>query len=267
MNHKRTGHGKPLMLIHGLGSSLRTWDTILDPLAAQREVVAIDLPGFGATPPLSGKPTIAALTDAVVAFLGDHDLRGVDVVGSSMGGRIALELARRGEVGATVALDPGGFWTPGEVRFFELSVGASIRLVRALAPAMPFLTGNAAGRTMLFAQFSARPWALPADATLNEMRDFASSPTIMQTLHELVHGPTQEGAPRGSTPGPITIGWGRSDRVTLPSQAQRAQERFPGARLHWFHRCGHFPHWDAPEVTSRLILDATAQTAGHPVAA
>lgn len=258
MNHKRTGHGKPLLLIHGLGSSLRTWDTILDPLAAQREVVAIDLPGFGGTPPLSGKPTIAALTDAVVAFLKEHDLHGIDVAGSSMGARIALELARRGDVGAAVALDPGGFWKAGEVRFFELSIGASIRLVRALQPAMPFMTANPVTRTLLFAQFSARPWQLPAGTTLNEMRDFASSPTIMETLHELVHGPAQEGAPEGSTRGPIVIGWGRSDRVTLPSQAQRAQELFPGSRLHWFDRAGHFPHWDAPGATARLILEATA---------
>ncbi|MGI8430524.1 MAG: alpha/beta fold hydrolase [Solirubrobacteraceae bacterium] len=95
------------------------------------------------------------------------------------------------------------------------------------------------------------------------MRDFAASPTIMPTLHELVHGPIQEGASRGSTRGPVTIGWGRSDRVTLPRQAQRAQNLFPGARLHWFSRCGHFPHWGVPDATSRLILDATAQTAGR----
>ncbi|MGI8430523.1 MAG: alpha/beta fold hydrolase [Solirubrobacteraceae bacterium] len=119
MHHARTGHGKPLLLIHGLGSSLRTWDTIRESLAAQREVVAIDLPGFGATPPLAGKPTIAALTDAIVTFLTESELSGVDVVGSSMGARIALELARRGEVGATVALAPGGFWTPSEGRSFD----------------------------------------------------------------------------------------------------------------------------------------------------
>ena len=57
---------------------------------------------------------------------------------------------------------------------------------------------------------------------------------------------------------PLVIGWGRIDRVCLPRQAARAQQLFPDARLHWFERCGHFPHWDAPEETARLILDTTA---------
>lgn len=77
-----------------------------------------------------------------------HDLLGVDVVGSSMGARLALELARRGEVGATVALDPGGFWSGGERWVFGTSVALSIRLVRALGPLIPFLTGNPVTRTL-----------------------------------------------------------------------------------------------------------------------
>jgi pimeloyl-ACP methyl ester carboxylesterase len=56
----------------------------------------------------------------------------------------------------------------------------------------------------------------------------------------------------------MAIGWGRQDRVTLPRQAWRAQAAFPSARLHWFERCGHFPHWDQPAATVRLIEDTTA---------
>ena len=132
MHHVRRGTGAPFLLIHGLGGSWRTWDTIVEALVAQREVIAVDLPGFGRTPPLPGPPTIAALADALAAFLTDHRLTGVDVVGTSMGARLALELARRGEVGATVALDPGGLWKPWERRVFSGSVGLSIRLIRLL---------------------------------------------------------------------------------------------------------------------------------------
>ena len=57
---------------------------------------------------------------------------------------------------------------------------------------------------------------------------------------------------------PLVIGWGRLDRVCFPRQAARAQQLFPDARLHWFERCGHFPHWDAPEETARLILETTS---------
>lgn len=68
MHHVRRGSGKPLLLVPGLGATWRSWDTIADALAREREVIAIDLPGFGATPPLSGEVSIATRTDAVVAF-------------------------------------------------------------------------------------------------------------------------------------------------------------------------------------------------------
>lgn len=257
MHHVRTGRGTPLLLIHGLGGSHRSWATVLDQLAAQREVIAVDLPGHGATPPLGGEVSIATMADAVTAFLAAQGLTGVDVVGSSMGARLVLELARRGVVGAVVSLAPGGFWEGWERTFFGTTIGLSSRLVRLLQPVMPMLTGTAAGRTMLFAQFSPRPWSLPPDVLLQEMRDYAAAPAFDPLLHSLVHGPEQEGIPAGARTAPIVIGWGRQDGVCLPRQAPRALARFPDATLHWFDGCGHFPHWDVPDETVRLILDST----------
>ena len=92
---------------------------------------------------------------------------------------------------------------------------------------------------------------------LDEMRSYASSPCFDALLDELANGPPQEGAPKGSLRHPLVIGWGRQDRVCLPQQAARAEAAFPDARLHWFERCGHFPHWDQPAATARLILDST----------
>ncbi len=262
LHHVRRGSGPPLLLIHGLGSSWRSWDPILPALEPEREVIAVDLPGFGETPPLAGEVSIATLADALEGFLTMHELDGVDVVGSSMGARLALELARRGCVGATVALDPGGFWTARQRRIFGASVGASVRLVRALAPVLPMLTGNPVGRTLLFGQFSARPWRLDPDAALRELRSFDASPSLDAALRALVQGPPQAGMALGAARGPIVIGWGRRDLVCLPSQAARAMELFPDARLHWFEACGHFPQWDVPEQTSRLILESTARQSG-----
>ena len=260
LNFVQRGQGKPLLLIHGLGGNWRSWETILDDLAAERAVIAIDLPGFGETPPLPGEVSIATLADAIAAFLIEHDLDGVDVVGSSMGARLALELARRGMVGATVALDPGGFWNTWQRGFFGATIGLSIRLVRLLQPLMPVITGSPLGRTLLFAQFSARPWRLSPTVTLHEMQSYAAAPSLDAALHALVHGPTQRGLAAQAMRGPITIVWGRDDRVCLPGQAELALARFPGARLVWFDACGHFPYWDRPQETTRLILDNTGQT-------
>jgi pimeloyl-ACP methyl ester carboxylesterase len=256
MHFRRQGSGRPLLLVHGI-SQLRNWDPVVPALAAQREVIAVDLPGFGASPPLAGEVTIASLTDAVQEFAVEQGIPDVDVVGSSMGARIALEMARRGHRGAVVALDPGGFWTDTQVRIFGATVGGSLKLVRAIDPVLPALTRSAAGRTALLLQFSAKPWRLDKNLVLTELRAFKRSPSLDAAMHALVHGPKQEGAPAGSLQAPVTIGWGRSDRVTVPSQAGRALEHFPDATLHWFDASGHFPHWDQPAETIRLILDST----------
>lgn len=255
LNHIRRGAGESLLLIHGLGGSWRSWEPVLDGLAAEREVIAPDLPGHGDTPPLDGETSIETLADSVTDFMDAQDLTGVDVVGNSMGGRLVLELARRGEVGDTVALDPGGFWEGWERYFFFATIAPSIRLVRALQPVMDSLTESAVGRTLLLAQLSARPWDLPADVALEELRTFADSPVFDELVNGLAFGPPQEGT--DSTPGSVVIGWGRKDRLTLPRQAGRAMERFPEARLYWFDKAGHYPHWDCPEEATRLILQTT----------
>ncbi len=258
MNYIRRGTGTPLLLIHGLGGSWRSWTPVLDGLAAERDVIAVDLPGFGATPPLPGEVSIRTLADALTDFLRENNLLGIDAVGSSMGARLVLELARRGGVlGRVVSLDPGGFWRGWEVPFFYYSVYFSVKLVRVLQPVMPVLTGSALGRTVLFPQFSPRPWDLSPSVTLTEMRSFAASPSFDELLHNLAYGEKQRGAPLHSIKNTLVIGWGRQDRVCLPGQARVALDLFPDAFIYWFERCGHFPQWDQPAETIRLILDVT----------
>lgn len=257
LNHVRRGSGSPLLLVHGLGAGWRSWSPILDALAERREVIAVDLPGFGETPPLTGEVSIASLTDSVADFIREQGLDGVSTVGQSMGGRIVLELARRGVGGDTVALDPGGFWSNREVAVFGATLRPSIALVRVLRGVLPTLLDSRVGRTLLLAQLSARPWALSRETVLPDVRGLADSPATGAALAALIKGPKQQGAPAGSVPGRVTIGWGRRDLVTLPRQAARATELFPDAVLHWFDRCGHFPQWDAPLEATRLILVKT----------
>lgn len=257
MHFERHGSGRPMLLVHGLGSGLRNWDPVVPALAAERDVIIVDLPGFGETAPLDGEVSIATLTDAVERFIQTEGLPDVDLVGSSMGARMVLEMARRGHAGSTVALDPGGFWTNRQVAVFGATIKASIALVRRIQPALPALTRNPAGRTALLAQFSAKPWKLDPDLVLTELRGFKTAPSLDATLRALVFGPKQEGAPAGSLKGKVVIGWGRQDKVTLPSQAKTASSLFPDATLHWFDDCGHFPHWDQPAQAARLILDST----------
>ena len=250
-----TGSGAPLVLVHGLGGRRQSWDPVLPALAAQRQVVALDLPGHGESAALEGELTFARLCDALEEHLVAGGLAQADLVGSSMGARMVLELARRGTGRHVVALDPGGFWSAGERAVFGASVKASFALVRALAPALPAVVGTAAGRTALLPQFSPRPWAVPEAVALADLQAIATTPELFSTLSALLDSGPQEG---GATPGRVVLGWGRRDRVTLPRQAARAQQAFPQADVHWFARCGHFPVWDSPDETARMVLAATA---------
>ncbi len=258
MHYERRGAGKPLLLIHGIGGSWRSWNTVLDYLAKQRDVIALDLPGHGNTPPLAGKVSISTLADAVTGFLIENNLLGIDAAGSSMGARLVLELVRRGGVlGAVVSLNPGGFWRGWEIPFFYNTIAVSIRLVRLLQPVMSKIAYSAIGRSLLLVQFSSNPAKLPAQLVLDEMNSYAASPSFNKLLRNLAYGEKQKGCQRYSITKPLVIGWGRKDRVCFPKQAKIAIKLFPDAKLHWFEKCGHFPHWDVPQQTAELILSAT----------
>ena len=256
MHHTRTGRGKPLLLVHGLGGTRHSWAPILPSLVVRREVIVLDLPGHGQTPAAADSGTFAGLARSLDEWLSRESLTGVDMVGSSMGGRLVLEMARRGRSGAVVALDPGGFWRGWERTFFKTTIGASIRLVRGLRPAVPAIARNAAGRTALMAQLSARPWKLEPSLVSGELKSFVETKTFDALVADLANGPAQEGMSEGRAP--VVIGWGRKDRLCLPRQAYRALAAFPKAKLHWFESSGHFPLWDQPNETVRVILDATA---------
>ena len=253
----RSGSGSPLVLLHGLGGSWRSWETVLPALAAEREVVALDLPGFaGDTPPLA-EPGLAPLTGATETWLRAQGLADVPLVGSSLGARMVLELTRRGLGHDNVALDPGGFWTAGEARAFHASIGASVRLLRRIRPVLPRVLSRPTGRTVLLPQLSARPWALDGAVVTRELTGYADSPSFSPVLDDIAFGARPQGAPAGTARGRLTIGWGRRDRVTLPRQAARAARAFPDATLHWFEGSGHFPMWDSPEETARVVLAST----------
>ena len=222
MHQIQRGAGRKLLLVHGLGGSWQSWSTIFDKLSAHRTVIAIDLPGHGATPAEADSGTFAGLVGSVERYIKDNGLTGIDIVGSSMGARIVLELARRGGVGNVVALDPGGFWRGWERNFFRVTIGLSGRLLRAIRPALPTLSRYKASRTALLAQLSARPWALDPQVIATELTGLSTTPTFDALVDDLASGPEQKG-PAANPTARVVIGWGRHDRLCLPQQATRCE--------------------------------------------
>src|SRR3954449_5844389 len=104
--HIRRGSGPPLVLIHGIGSQWQMWKPVLDRLSREREVVAVDLPGFGESAALDTPPTVEALADSVAAFLDEIGLGGAHAAGNSLGGAVALAMARAGTARSACVLSP-----------------------------------------------------------------------------------------------------------------------------------------------------------------
>lgn len=258
MHTLRTGSGRPLVLVPGVGADADTWSPVLAGLETQREVVRLDLPGFGQTPMPTGDYTLAALADGLEAHLRTQELTEADLVGSSMGARLVMEMARRGVGRSVVALDPGGFWSPTQKKVFGATLAASVALVRTLRPVLPALLATPVGRTALLAQLSARPWAIDRDYALRELQGLADAPGTSPAIRALSTGPDQEGAPAGSLQGAVLAVWGSQDRVTLPSQSRTLQQRFPDAVVEVWKGCGHFPHWDQPARTVEAVLRHTS---------
>jgi pimeloyl-ACP methyl ester carboxylesterase len=254
--YERRGAGAPLVLIHGTGGRRQVWAPVLDRLAAQRDVIAPDLPGFGDSPPHSQPVVTPELyAEAVTGLL---DRLGVDtahVAGNSLGGGVALVLGASGRARSVTALSPIGFWTPQESDFCRASIVGSTVVARTLLPLAPVLLGNPVGRAALLGQLVARPWRLaPADAVANS-RAFARAQGTRPALDGYRRW---RFVPSRPLPCPVTIAWGQRDRLLLPRQGQRARRAVPGARHVTLRGCGHAPMWDDPDQVAAVLLEGSA---------
>jgi pimeloyl-ACP methyl ester carboxylesterase len=107
--HVRRGSGPPLALIHGIGSQWQMWEPVLERLSREREVVALDLPGFGDSEEHRARPTVEALADAAAEFLDGLGLGGAHVAGNSLGRRGRAAAARAGTARSAACSLPAGF--------------------------------------------------------------------------------------------------------------------------------------------------------------
>ncbi|GHE35940.1 alpha/beta fold hydrolase [Streptomyces capitiformicae] len=256
VSYAREGAGEPLLLLHGIGHHRQAWDPVTHILAAEREIITVDLPGFGASPGLpAGLPYDLTTTTAVfAAFCEALEIERPHVAGNSLGGLLALELGREKLVRSVTALSPAGFWNETERRYaFGILLGMRRISRRLPLPLVEQLSRSAVGRTALTSTIYARPGRRSPEAVVAETLALARATGFDETLRA---GATVQFT--DDIPGlPVTVAWGTRDRLLLPRQGVRAKHVIPGARLIRLPGCGHCPMNDDPALVARVILDGS----------
>ena len=251
------------MLLHGFGSTRDDFAALVPDLARDFDVLSIDLPGHGGSPMIQGRPSVAALTDAVIADLDAHGLDRVHVLGNSLGGRIAIELACRHRTLSVVSISPSGLGTPPE-RAYQGTLMIISRIINQVRyPWLGELASTPAGRSLLLAGMRAMPWqASPAEA-LTMKGGFAEQTGFWSTLWNSIILDVPTDLDRIDCP--VIVAQGAID-VIGSGQTPRFTPLIPGAQFTLLPASGHAPQSDAPHTIINLVHKATDH-AGRPAIA
>lgn len=251
--HDRTGHGSSLVLLHPLGADRRIWDPLVPLLAARRELITIDLPGFGESAAVDGQvPTPRALAVAVAEHLDAMGVERPHVAGNSLGGWVALELGLSGVAGGVTGIAPAGLWPEPLVP----KAAIAHRLARTLLPAAEWCVATRPGRSVLLSGTVAYPRRVPAAAARQLVDAYALAPDFVR-VNDAMRAGRFEGLERIRCR--VTLVWPDHDRlirrpVWVPDRIRNVV--LSGA--------GHVPMWDAPEALAQILIDASGGDAGDP---
>lgn len=254
---ERVGSGAPLVLLHGVGHRRQAWYPVLDQLAAQREVILVDLPGHGESDPLvtGGRPVIDVLGDVLRGFLVEQQLERPHVAGNSLGGRIALEAAAAGDARSATALSPAGFWPTDRAFGYTRRLFATVsRVSQLLEPQAEHLARTSWGRIVACGWITAHPTRIEPDQALGDFRAFRRSQPAMR---EIVAGATRFSSVIAPEV-PVTIAWATRDAVLPRNQANVARALLPHAAHVLLPGCGHVPMSDDPRRVAEVILRGSA---------
>jgi pimeloyl-ACP methyl ester carboxylesterase len=236
------------------------------PLLEERfDVLAVDMPGFGRSAPLPPgiDSTPEALADAVEDEMGRAGFDRAHIAGNSLGGWVALELARRGRALTVTGISPAGLQHAREKQW-GAGVLRALRWASRNAPAPEPAWRNPVTRTFFLSSVYACGWRKDPDHAMEESELLANCPGFEATLPFLL-----DAQPRGLTTldTPVLLLWGTLDLVLLPRQGRRFERLIPGAELRYMRGIGHTPMSDAPEELAEAITQfALDHTRARPAA-
>jgi pimeloyl-ACP methyl ester carboxylesterase len=255
LTYVRVGAGEPLLLVHPLGGTHDIWRPVIPMLAAHRDVIAVDMPGFGGSPPLPApqRPTPTALAGALIELCSRLGVDRPHVAGNSLGGWVALEIAKAGAARSVTAISPAGLWrNPLRPRPRD-----SHTLGQRLRPLIHRVIRTRRGRRLVLGSAFARPDLISATDARLIVDGYLDSPAYADANREM-RAAVFEHEDRIDVP--VTLVWGELDRVVgRPSRTRRP----PGSRYVEVPGWGHVPMWDDPDGVSKLLLSASAGAGGR----
>ncbi|NGY04111.1 alpha/beta fold hydrolase [Solimonas terrae] len=256
------GAGTPLVLLHGLGGTWRNWQPVLKQLEARHRVIAITMPGHADAAAIAGTVSIANLADTLLAQLRALGVDSAHVAGNSLGGWIAVELARRGFARSVTAISPAGAWRRLEDRD---KLRRAARIGARLLPLIyallwPFM-GIARVRKLFFAdtmEHGERVTKAEFKMLLRSARQCRMLPALLDQVAS--DGPVQ---PLAAGAVPIRVAWCEFDRVIpFENYGRPFLDRIAGHEHVAIAGVGHVPMWDDPELVVGTILDVTRRIDG-----
>jgi len=276
-HYQDVGHGRPLILLHGIGMSHVAWRNVIQKLASKRRVLAFDIAGFGLTPVLpddiqptpanlvSGTGSLAETIERIDAEKQmSRDYECLDIVGNSLGGYLALEAAKLGKlagfrINAVVAISPAGLWK----KHYPLQSGAALELTRLGVRRLPRLIRILLRRQYTRKLIMAIPAStnVPAEDAYELLNVFASAPVFASKVAFKKFRASMKDAFTGgrtiSQSTRVTIAFGKRDWL-LPPRARLRHEIPEGVNWQNPPGWGHVPMWDDHEGVTKLILESTS---------
>ena len=255
----RAGTGSPLLLLHGVSVTWRTWHPVLEHLEPHHEVLAPTLLGHaGAAAFAPGAAlSIGMLADGIEEELDRAGLDTVHIAGNSLGGWIGIELARRGRARSLVLFSPAGASdTQRRLEALVAVIGAAVSAMYRCASHADAIASRRSLRTLLLCTQVAHPSRVSPDYVAASLRAYSLAPAVGELRAAVSHEQVQP-LPRGQRY-PIRLVWPHRDRV-LPFRHFGAPmlARIPDAELVRMADVGHVPMSDDPPGVAQMILDIT----------
>jgi pimeloyl-ACP methyl ester carboxylesterase len=245
--YERAGSGPPLLLIHGLGGTRGIWRPQLPYLVAERQVIAVDMPGFGESPPVPGRAAPWGMATAIAELCAELGIERPHVAGNSLGAWVAIEMAKREEAESLCLISPAGLWRrPLGPRRFDTQ-----RWARRLRPLILAALRSPGARERLLRGTVGHPERLSAADAREVVRAWVDAPGY-EAANDEMRAHICEGLDQVRVP--TTIAWGELDRLVTPPRPER---RPPGSEFLVLPGCGHTPNWDEPELIAKLLLNAS----------